>query len=231
MDATNFRLAILTYHHVSDEIDYYTCVREKHFYNQIRYFLKNFTHISLEEAFTLYKNNQDASGKFVITFDDGYKDILPILKELSNMHIKTTIFIPTATIGSDNRWNYKAPYISPILTKNDMKDLVKLRHTFGSHGRTHQCLIKLSDEELLDEVAGSRNDLVEILGKSNFFFAYPFGLYNNRVKNIVKKYYSCAFATNKTAFHKNLDLFQISRFSVNRDTHLNEIMDYLYGSG
>lgn len=228
---SNFQIPVLTYHHVSDDIDYYTSVNHKTFINQMEEILKRFECINLETALDMYANNQKPTNQFVITFDDGYKDNIFALDYLSDKSIKSLVFLPTATLGQDNKWNHKATYIAPNLNEEEIRQLYQKGHQFGSHGRIHQCLTKLNDKDLIEEVKGSKEKLMQLVpNQKYYFFAYPFGFYDERVKQVVKENFHAAFATNKTAPTTIwTDLFQIYRLSVNKDTPTESIVDYLYG--
>ncbi len=227
----DFRLPILTYHHISDEIDYYTCVSPAVFREQIRELTKEGTCIGLEDSMGIYERGESVSGKFALSFDDAYGDTIPALREIATQGLKATVFVATDHIGKDNRWNFKAPYIAPVMTETELRQVASDGHALESHGKTHQCLTKLPNEELRAEITESRRILAELIGREVQFFAYPFGLHDARVRACVAEVYRAAFATNKTAESKEWkDRFQTHRLSVNRDTPLPAILHYLHGT-
>lgn len=227
-----FHLPVLTYHHVSDEINYYTCIRPLDFVLQMASVLEEFRPVGLDEAVNLYKQGLDLNGRFALTFDDGYRDNIRALNYLTERGVTTTLFIPTASIARDNRWNHKAPYIAPCLNEDEIRFLHTQGHQIGSHGKTHQILTKLSDCEVKEEVEGSKKVLSEIVEEEIAFFAYPFGMHDARVRGVVASFYQAAFATEKTAETLEWrDLFQLHRFSVGFDTPTFQIMEYLYACG
>jgi hypothetical protein len=65
---------------------------------------------------------------------------------------------------------------------------------FGAHSRTHPDLTKLSEAECFDEIAGSKNDLAELLGIPIVSFAYPYGKYNDAVRDLVRNHFDCGFS-------------------------------------
>lgn len=62
-----------------------------------------------------------------------------------------------------------------------LMDAAALRHwagqgiEVGAHGRTHRALVGLPTAELAAELAGSRDDLADLIGAPVTSFAYPFG--------------------------------------------------------
>lgn len=223
-----FRLPILTYHNISDTIDYYIAVRLKDFQSQFETIAKHYSYIDLDSAFKFFKKKQILKNKFSIAFDDGYTDAIKALDFLSKKSAQATLFIPTNYIGKDNIWNHKATYISSVLDNKQIRQLSKEGHLIASHSKTHQCLTKLSDKEIITELLESKKTLEQIINKDVNFFAYPFGYHDSRTRKLTAKYYKAAFATNKTA--KSIDWddeFQLHRFSVNKNTTLNEIIKFI----
>ena len=96
-------IQILVYHRVNDEQDpFFPATPVKIFGRQMDYLASHFNVLDLDEAIERLKKKDVIENAVVITFDDGYKDnyviIFPILKRLS---IPVTIFLPTASIGSE----------------------------------------------------------------------------------------------------------------------------------
>jgi peptidoglycan/xylan/chitin deacetylase (PgdA/CDA1 family) len=123
-----------------------------------------------------------------VTFDDGYYDNLdsaiPVLRELG---IPATIFVPSAVIDGTAPvyWCEKPP---PLLSWSELRDI---SHdglvAIGAHSRTHRALPTLPDGEAWDEIAGSRGDVEERLGRPVTTFAYPAGLYGEREVRMVRE--------------------------------------------
>lgn len=225
----HFSTPILTYHHVSDDIDYYTAVKKIDFTRQLSAVLSEFEVVSFDKAYSDYISGEPSKNQIVLTFDDGYKDTLETLYDLADKGITATSFIAAGTVGKDNLWNHKAPYIARIVDREDIANLLKRGHTIGSHGMTHQYLNKLDDSALHDEIVSSKFRLEQITGNEVKLFCYPFGAYDDRVVNMVKLQYQAALATNKTGVKRSGDPYRIYRLSVNYDTTIHDIMDYLHG--
>jgi peptidoglycan/xylan/chitin deacetylase (PgdA/CDA1 family) len=64
-----------------------------------------------------------------------------------------------------------------------------LGHEIGSHTCTHPNLTLLPEAELERELVESRDFLKGLLNKEINTFAYPYTAYNEKVKNVVHKYY------------------------------------------
>jgi peptidoglycan/xylan/chitin deacetylase (PgdA/CDA1 family) len=112
----------------------------------------------------------------VITFDDGwetqYAVAFPILRQL---HFTATFFIFSQPIGVDPGY----------MTWAQIKELQAGGMTIAAHSRTHPKLT-LPSVALAGEVAGSRGDLQRELGTVPDIFAYPYGIWDDRVASAVR---------------------------------------------
>lgn len=110
--------------------------------------------------------------RYVITFDDGYRDnlelALPILLARS---LPAIMFIVSRRLGQTSAWDADA---RPLLSPAEVRKWHSAGMLVGSHSRTHRRLTQLTDAELRDEVRGSKADLEDLLGEEVRFFAYPY---------------------------------------------------------
>ena len=101
------RLTIVTYHRVTagrvDDIEYslpYLFVNVNTFERHIIFYKKYYNVINFEDLFDFQKIKELPWNSLIITFDDGYKDILinavPILRKHG---VSCTIFLPTDWVG------------------------------------------------------------------------------------------------------------------------------------
>jgi len=123
--------------------------------------------------------------RFVITFDDGYRDIYttvwPILAQYGFF---ATVFLVGNYI-SDNK--SKQVYASevPFLSWNEVGELAQAGFTFGSHTLTHPRLTALNDEQAQWEITGSKALIEEKTGLSVNLFSYPYGNSDARIQRMV----------------------------------------------
>ena len=120
-----------------------------------------------------------------LCFDDAYKEVytigFPILREYG---IRGTLGIITNTIGSSFE-GY------PIMNLNQITEMYNSGWEIASHSVTHPYLTTLTDEEVINELMNSRDVLTEF-GFNVNAFVVPYGNYDDRIRNLVKKdYYSC----------------------------------------
>jgi peptidoglycan/xylan/chitin deacetylase (PgdA/CDA1 family) len=72
----------------------------------------------------------------------------------------------------------------PTLTAADLQELAE-RFEIGAHSLTHPDLRRLGADDLRTEVAGSRRELEDVLGRPVEMFCYPKGRANARVRRAV----------------------------------------------
>ena len=108
-----------------------------------------------------------------MAFDDGLQEhlsiALPILQELG---ARATFYVVSGYLG---RTTDALPYQGQHLGAQDVLALRDAGMEIGSHTRTHPVLARLSNEQIDAELAGSRQDLADLLGEAPPALAYPFG--------------------------------------------------------
>jgi len=121
----------------------------------------------------------------ILTFDDGYEDnyhyLLPLLKKYK---MKAVIYILADRKHRTNFWDI--PQGEPeakLLREKQIREMAASGFVeFGSHSFNHLKLTAASPKETDKEVAGSKKALEELLGKTVFSFAYPYGSVNEEIK-------------------------------------------------
>lgn len=177
-------IVILSYHSVATDTWRFS-VNEQTIKKQITYLKKNFDIISLK-TLVAYLQGKHAITKpsVVLTFDDGYKDIVKLKPFFKEQKITPTLFVLS---------NPKNPNLKEMGTKREfltIKDIQSLKKEgweIGSHSATHANLTTISRQQLEEEVVGSKRELEDKLGFPINYFAYPRGKYNKNVVRLVKK--------------------------------------------
>jgi peptidoglycan/xylan/chitin deacetylase (PgdA/CDA1 family) len=157
----------------------------------------------------------------VITFDDGYEDnfthALPILREFN---APATIFVITKNIGQKNVvWREAGEDLpADIINWDSLEKLQKHGWEIGSHAHRHIHLARYNE---VDQETAIWQSLVEIkknLGVKPVSFAYPYGSYNEKTKQVLKKLgIKYAVTTKPTEYKKKPaenDLLELSRCSM-----------------
>lgn len=180
------KVPILLYHHVKslesakNDGQASLTVDTNMFDAQMQYLISQGFHtISVDELANALINHQPLPLKsIVITLDDGYEDIYsnayPILYKYQ---LKANLMIATGLLGNPGYMNW-----------DELKRMVDTGLIFAyDHSWSHAALVNLPDEKIRHEILTGKIQLEEKLGKEVFIFAYPYGLENQHIVNILKE--------------------------------------------
>lgn len=182
---------ILAYHMVQPNFDLgITRVKPEQFEKQIKYLYNSgYQTISVCE-YIEYIEQKNLNSKYVIiTFDDAYTSVyefaFPILKKY---HFKATIFVITNYVGDRNKWDYNIFRFELLhCTWEQLRHLVSEGWEIGSHTATHRNLKALSNGEVWSEIKTSKELIENKIRESVNIISYPFGKFDNRIIELVKK--------------------------------------------
>jgi peptidoglycan/xylan/chitin deacetylase (PgdA/CDA1 family) len=119
----------------------------------------------------LYRGASLPSKPIVISVDDGYvDDVRTILPDLERWHMVATFFVITGRMTEPG-----------FVSAAQIRELDRAGMDIGDHTAHHLDLPLLTSAELQSEVGGSRAVLERVLGHSVYYFAYPFGAFNDAV--------------------------------------------------
>lgn len=158
-----------------------------------------------------------------VTFDDAFASVRNALPTLRRLRIPATIFVCTDLAANG------APLAIPELDRvgqreelrtlawDDLRELAEDELIeIGSHTKSHAHLPKLSDADLRDELAGSKEAIEDHLGRPARYLAYPFGEEGERVRRAAEAAgYAAAFAAPGSSLHA--DSFRLPRTGLWRD--------------
>ena len=150
----------------------------------------------------------------VCTFDDGYDGVLRnALPIMDKYKFSATVYVCTEYFGKLNDWNYKDRKKRRHLTINELLWMQSKGWEIGSHGINHQSLLRLSDEEVVFQLAESKKILEDIFGPITTY-AYPYGDFSSFIEKQVKKYYSNAFLLTQGGVYLPVDSHRIHRYYI-----------------
>jgi peptidoglycan/xylan/chitin deacetylase (PgdA/CDA1 family) len=124
----------------------------------------------------LYKGAALPAKPLIISVDDGYvDDVRTVLPDLERLHMVATFFVITGRMTEPG-----------FLSADQIRELERAGMDVGDHTAQHVDLRLLTPSELRSETAGSRRVLESVLGHPVYYFAYPFGAYDDTVVRAVR---------------------------------------------
>jgi peptidoglycan/xylan/chitin deacetylase (PgdA/CDA1 family) len=214
----NVRLPVLLYHHIGDlgsRTHPSLTVSRPRFESQMHWLMRrNFSGVSsFSWSDWLNEGRPLPPRPILLTFDDGYADLadaaLPVLERLG---WSATVFIAASTVGGRNAWDEPATH--RILSAEEIRTWAARGIEFGAHGATHCDLTGVGEEQLRQEVVGSRDALADLLGRPVTAFAYPHGAHDARVRELVANSFELAFGIEEGLNDAETDRMRLRRTMV-----------------
>jgi len=128
-------------------------------------------------------------------FDDSWKNQYDVALPILLMHgFKASFAVITDYIGTgEGFWEY--------MSLKEIKELAEHGMDIAAHTKTHPDLTRLTDEQMREEILGSKEHLTR-LGFTVRTFVYPYGAYNETVVDYVREAgYICARRLNWEAHY------------------------------
>jgi peptidoglycan/xylan/chitin deacetylase (PgdA/CDA1 family) len=170
--------------------------------------------LSLLEAIDCLRQRKPfAERSFVITFDDGYQTVYDeAFSVLQRFDMSATVFL---TVGEKRRSNLsdRLPSLNgrPMLNWNEILEMHRFGITFGAHTLNHPDLIRLPADRIRTEIYESMKIIEDALNTAVTSFAYPYGRYDHRIREIVQPYFACACSDKLGFVHAKSDLYALER--------------------
>lgn len=158
-----------------------------------------------------------------LTFDDGYEDFyknaLPILNKYG---YPATVFVVSSLIGKTNEWDFSryGGVEERLMNTEQLLHIQDAGIEIGSHSFSHKDLTRLSEDEMRQEILGSKVHLESILKKPVEVFCYPFGGCNQAVKEMVKDCnYKVGIGSKRGSVFLSDDIYEMRRIPIRLNTH------------
>ncbi len=223
------RIPVLMYHCVNDKTTFKNATESsltlptKVFAGQLDWLISHGYHvISLDEAYAAMVSGTRLPDKpVVLTFDDGAPDAYAnVFPELRKRGISGTFFVIVERVATGESLDWP-----------EVAEMADAGMQIESHTMTHAHLPSGSPSKLIYELQQSKALLEQHLKRPVRFFAYPFGSYNQRVVDEVKKSgYLAAFTTHSGIWKLGDNLLTIKRVRVSRGETIQSFAKLLFGS-
>ncbi len=177
---------ILMYHHVSpavDDSDPNCHISPESLEAQIRRLIDlGFRFVSVDAMVAeIVKSGHVFPRTVAVTLDDGWADnheyAFPIFVKYG---VPATFFLTTDHLHRRVQDDRK-------MTPAQIAEIHRYGMSIGGHTRTHADLLAIPLHQAKDEIRGCKADIEDLLGAEASLFAYPGGVFNRAIANIVEE--------------------------------------------
>jgi peptidoglycan/xylan/chitin deacetylase (PgdA/CDA1 family) len=149
------------------------------------------------------------------TFDDGYESVLThAVPTLRRRGWSGSVFVVSREVGGTNAWDPNAPP-ARMLDEAGLRTLVAEGFEIGSHTRHHKRVTTLGEAEVEPELAGSRRDLEDLVGRRVESFAFPYGTHNTAaLYRVAATGYRAAVTLKRWANGRSTNPLRLGRASI-----------------
>lgn len=211
---------IFVYHRFGDERHQSTNTTLQELEKEFEYFkTNNYKVVTVSQIAQKIKNGEDIPENWVaFSIDDAYKSFYTnALNIFKKYNYPFTLFVYVESTQK------KYP---DFMTWEEIKETSKYGE-IALHSYGHKHLTKLSNEEIFDDTKKAYDMFVEKLGFKPLGYTYPFGEYDERVKDVIKKFdFEYIANQNNGSVNSKNDIFDINRVALVGDVNLKEKLKY-----
>jgi len=150
---------------------------------------------------------------FVITFDDGYqsvyKEAFPVLEGYG---MSATVFLTVVKKG-EAKSGGRLPSLTgcSVLSWKEIQEMQQSGIDFGAHTLTHPDLTRVPFDRVKAEVCDGKSIIEDALSAQVTSFAYPYGRYNDQIRDLVREHFACACSDKLGLARQGSDLYALER--------------------
>lgn len=202
----------------------------------------------------------DRSRKVAVSFDDGYENFytqaLPVVRDLD---VPVTVFVSPGFLRGRNReFTYRfvrspsvgkdhndptdrrspSPGTLRLMSDAQLRNVINDdRVTIGNHTRLHPDLSAITNrDDLAADITAAERLLEDHFDITVDRFAYPYGRYNERALDLVRRSHDLAVTTNPGLIRTDTDRYQLPRISAHEPEsrlrwHLSDLRRSAIGWG
>jgi len=211
---------IFVYHRFADIKHPSTSTSKQELEKEFKYFKNNnYKVVPLEKILSKLKNKETIPSNWIaLTIDDAYESFYTNALEIfKKYNYPFTLYV---YVEATNR---RYP---DFMTWDEIKDASKYGK-IGLHSYSHPHLQKLT----INQIKKDTKKAIEVFKKNmNFIpktYAYPYGEYNDKVKNTIKTFNFDAIINQSTGtVNKDSDIFDIHRLALVGDVNIKHKLRY-----
>jgi biofilm PGA synthesis lipoprotein PgaB len=210
---------ILQYHHFGIDTPRLTSVTPNEFDDHLEYLEEQqYKILPLKEVVDNLRLKKPLPDRCVaITVDDAYISVYDeAFPRLQRRGWPLTVFVSSEQVDQDSRF---------YMTWEQMREMTEANVAFENHGHSHSHLIRRREGEGEDiwrlrvekDIDTAQQRIESELGQTPQFFAYPYGEYNDELKEIVRRVGLTAFGQQSGPVWTGSDFLALPRFPIAAD--------------
>lgn len=129
-----------------------------------------------------------APPRIVLTFDDGFENVLRLGAPVLHAHGFTAIqFLVADLLGQTNEWEQREGEVAErLMDAAQVRDWLAGGHDIGAHTCTHPRLTRVPPAQAREEIVAGKSKLEDLFGRPIRHFCYPYGDWNPAVRDLVQ---------------------------------------------
>ena len=166
------------------------------------------TVLGVPEILSALRNNEALPDRVVaITVDDAFRSVFTeAWPRLRAAGLPLTLFVSTDDVDRKS---------GAYMTWDQIRELKAAGVTIGNHTASHLHMPRATPAENAEELARSNARFRAELGEAPTLFAYPYGEYGLKMRDlVVENGFTAAFGQQSGVMHKDADQFFLPRFSM-----------------
>lgn len=211
---------VFIYHRFDDPKHQSTNTSTKELKAQFEYFkTNNYEVVPLEKILNKLKNKEDIPSNWVaLTIDDTYKSFYQNgLKLFKEYNYPFTLFVYVE--ATENKYG-------DFMTWDELKEVKKYGEV-ELHSYSHPSLMKLSNKDIAKDTQKAIDIFEKNMGYKAKIYSYPFGEYDDRVKNEILKFgFDSILNQNNGSVNSKSDIFDINRIALVENVNIKEKIKY-----
>lgn len=211
---------VFIYHRFDDPKHQSTNTTTKELKAQFEYFkTNNYDVVPLEKILNKLKNKEDIPSNWVaLTIDDTYKSFYQNgLKLFKEYNYPFTLFVYVE--ATENKYG-------DFMAWDELKEVKKYGEV-ELHSYSHPSLMKLSNKDIAKDTQKAIDIFEKNMGYKAKIYSYPFGEYDDRVKNEILKFgFDSILNQNNGSVNLKSDIFDINRIALVEKVNIKEKIKY-----
>ena len=211
---------IFVYHRFGDSRYHSTNTSLKELNKEFEYFkTHNYKVVPIEKIIQKVKKQEEIPSNWIaLTIDDSFKSFydngLPIFKKY-NYPFSLYVYIKATS-----------RHYGDFMSWDEIKEVGKYG-TISLHSYSHPRLLNLTDQEIIKDTKKGIKIFKKNMGYSPKIYAYPYGEYDNQIKNILKTFkFNAILNQSVGTVSKTSDIFDIHRIALVGDVNIEHKLRY-----